>query len=71
MLKSALLIGAGIAVGAGAVQGLHAAGGPMVLTTYEANIKDEAGYTAAYRKSRIISKAMAANVLLVASTKPS
>ena len=26
---------------------LHAASGPMVLTTYEANIKDEAGYTAA------------------------
>jgi hypothetical protein len=47
MLKSALLIGAGLVVGAGAVQGLHAASGPMVLTTYEANIKDEAGYTAA------------------------
>jgi hypothetical protein len=47
MLKSALLIGAGMVVGAGAIQGLHAAGGPMVLTTYEANIKDEAGYTAA------------------------
>ena len=47
MLKSALLIGAGIVVGAGAIQGLHAASGPTVLTTYEANIKDEAGYTAA------------------------
>ena len=47
MLKSALLIGAAIVVGAGAIQGLHAASGPMVLTTYEANIKDEAGYTAA------------------------
>jgi hypothetical protein len=47
MLKSALLIGAGIVVGAGAIQGMHAAGGPTVLTTYEANIKDEAGYTAA------------------------
>ena len=47
MLKSILLIGAGIVIGAGAIQGLHAASGPMVLTTYEANIKDEAGYTAA------------------------
>jgi len=31
----------------GAIQGLHAASGPAVLTTYEATIKDEAGYTAA------------------------
>jgi hypothetical protein len=47
MLKSALLLGAGIAIGAGAIQGLHAATGPMVYTVYEAIIKDEAAYAAA------------------------
>ena len=47
MLKSALLLGAGIAIGAGAIQGLHAATGPMVYTVYEATVKDEAAYTAA------------------------
>ncbi len=47
MLKSALLLGAGIAIGAGAIQGIHAATGPMVYTVYEATVKDEAAYTAA------------------------
>jgi hypothetical protein len=47
MLKSALLLGAGIAIGAGAIQGLHAAIGAAVYTVYEANVKDEAAYTAA------------------------
>ena len=47
MLKSALLLGAGIAIGAGAIQGIHAATGPAIYTVYEANVKDEAAYTAA------------------------
>jgi uncharacterized protein (DUF1330 family) len=47
MLKSALLLGAGIAIGAGAIQGIHAATGPAVYSVYEANVKDEAAYTAA------------------------
>jgi len=47
MLKSALLLGAGIAIGAGAIQGLHAATGPAVYTVYEANVTDEAAYTKA------------------------
>jgi hypothetical protein len=42
MLKSALLLGAGIAIGAGAIQGLHAATGSTVYSVYEANITDEA-----------------------------
>jgi hypothetical protein len=47
MLKSALLLGAGIAIGACAIQGLHAATGAAVYTTYEANVTDEAAYTKA------------------------
>ena len=47
MLKSALLLGAGIAIGAGAIHGLHAATGAPVYTVYEANITDEASYTKA------------------------
>ena len=47
MLKSALLLSAGFAIGAGAIQGLHAATGPMVYTVYEANVTDEATYTKA------------------------
>jgi hypothetical protein len=47
MLKSALLLGAGIAIGAGAIQGLHAASGAPVYTVYEANITDEASCTKA------------------------
>jgi hypothetical protein len=47
MLKSALLVGAGIATGAGAIHGLHAATGAPVYTVYEANITDEASYTKA------------------------
>jgi hypothetical protein len=47
MLKSALLVGAGIAIGAGAIHGLHAATGAPVHTVYEANITDEASYTKA------------------------
>ena len=47
MLKSALLLGAGIIIGAGAIQGIHAATGPAVYAVYEANVKDEAAYTAA------------------------
>ena len=47
MLKSALLLGAGIAIGSGAIHGLHAATGAPVYTVYEANITDEAGYTKA------------------------
>ncbi len=47
MLKSALLFGAGIAIGAGAIQGLHAATGPAVYSVYEADVKDEAAYTGA------------------------
>ena len=47
MLKSALLLGAGIAIGAGAIQGLHAATGPAVYTVYEANVTDEAAYAKA------------------------
>ena len=42
MLKSALLLGAGIAIGAGAIQLLHAATGPVVYSVFEANVKDEA-----------------------------
>jgi uncharacterized protein (DUF1330 family) len=47
MFKSALLVTAGIIVGAGVIQGLHAATGPAVYTVYEATVKDEAAYTAA------------------------
>jgi len=47
MLKSAFLVGAGIAIGAGAIHGLHAATGAPVYTVYEANITDEASYTKA------------------------
>jgi hypothetical protein len=47
MLKSALLLGAGIAIAAGAIHGLHAATGAPVYTVYEANITDEASYTKA------------------------
>jgi hypothetical protein len=47
MLKLALLLGAGIAIGAGAIHGLHAATGAPVYTVYEANITDEASYTKA------------------------
>jgi hypothetical protein len=47
MLKSALLLVAGIAIGAGAIHGLHAATGAQVYTVYEANITDEASYTKA------------------------
>jgi hypothetical protein len=48
MLKSALLLTTGIVVGAVAIQGLHAAtSGAPVYTVYEANVKDEAAYTAA------------------------
>jgi hypothetical protein len=47
MLKSALLLGAGIAIGAGAIQGLHAATGSSVYSVYEANVTDEATYTKA------------------------
>src|SRR5262249_28074005 len=47
MLKSALLVTAGIIVGAGALQALKAAEGPGIYTVYEANIQDEAAYTAA------------------------
>src|ERR1700733_11231862 len=36
VLKSALLLGTGIAIGAAAIQGLRAATGPMVYTVYEA-----------------------------------
>ena len=47
MLKSALLLGAGIAIGAGAIQGLHAATGQAVYSVFEANVKDEAAYAKA------------------------
>ena len=47
MLKSALLVGAGIAIGTGAIHGLHAATGAPVYTVYEAKIADEASYTKA------------------------
>jgi uncharacterized protein (DUF1330 family) len=47
MLKSALLLGAGIAIGAGAIQGLHAATGPSVYAVFEANVTDEAAYAKA------------------------
>ena len=47
MLKSGLLLGAGIAIGAGAIQVLHAATGPSVYAVYEANVADEAAYTKA------------------------
>jgi hypothetical protein len=47
MLKSALLLGAGIAIGVGAIQGLHAATGSSVYSVYEANVTDEAAYTRA------------------------
>jgi len=47
MLKSALLFGIGIAIGAGAIQGLHAATGSTVYTVYEANVTDEAAYAKA------------------------
>jgi hypothetical protein len=47
VLKSALLLGTGIAIGAAAIQGLRAATGPMVYTVYEANVTDEATYAKA------------------------
>jgi hypothetical protein len=47
MMKSAILLGVGVVIGAGAIQGLHAATGSPVYSVYEANVKDEAGYTAA------------------------
>ena len=52
MLKSALLVTAGIIVGAGALQALKAAEGPGIYTVYEANIQDEAAYTAGAAGSR-------------------
>jgi uncharacterized protein (DUF1330 family) len=47
MSKSALLLGAGIAIGVGAIQGLHAATGPSVYAVFEANVTDEAAYAKA------------------------
>jgi uncharacterized protein (DUF1330 family) len=47
MLKSALLVTAGIIVGAGAIQVLNAATGPQVYSVFEANVTDEAAYTKA------------------------
>ena len=44
MLKSALLVTAGIIVGAGAIHGLHAAGSPPVYSIAEINVKDRAAY---------------------------
>ena len=44
MLKSALLVAAGIIVGAGAIQGLHAATGGGYYTVAEINVKDRATY---------------------------
>ena len=45
MLKSALMIATSLAVGAGAVQLLHAAGGPPVYFVAMVNVKDMDGYT--------------------------
>ena len=47
MLKSVLLLTAGIVIGAGAIQGINAAGGSPVYNVYEANVTDEAAYTKA------------------------
>jgi hypothetical protein len=47
MLKSAILLGAGIAIGAGAIQVLHAAAGQPVYSVFEASVKDEAAYAKA------------------------
>jgi uncharacterized protein (DUF1330 family) len=44
MLKSALLMSAAFVLGAGAVQGIHAASGPASYSVYEATVKDEAAY---------------------------
>ena len=44
MLKSALMIATSIAVGAGAVQLLHAAGSPPAYFIAMANVKDQDGY---------------------------
>ena len=44
MLKSALMIATSIAVGAGAVQLLHAAGNPPTYFIAMANVKDQDGY---------------------------
>jgi hypothetical protein len=44
MLKSALLVTAGIIVGAGAIHGLPAAGSPPVYSIAEINVKDRAAY---------------------------
>jgi uncharacterized protein (DUF1330 family) len=44
MLKSALMIATSIAVGAGAVQLLHAAGTPPAYFIAMANVKDQDGY---------------------------
>jgi len=44
MLKSALLVAAGIVIGAGAIQGLHAATGGGYYTVAEINVKDRATY---------------------------
>jgi uncharacterized protein (DUF1330 family) len=46
MLKSALLLTAGVIAGLGVAQ-LSAATGPSVYTVYEANVTDEAAYKAA------------------------
>jgi hypothetical protein len=45
MLKSALLVGAGIVIGAGAISALNAATGTPVYNVYEAAVTDEAAYT--------------------------
>lgn len=47
MLKSALLLSAGVIIGAGAISAIHAATGPGVYTVYEANVTDEAAYAKA------------------------
>ncbi len=56
MLKSALLIGVGVIIGAGAIHGLHAASGPAVYTVYEATVTDEDAYKKALPEAQKIIK---------------
>jgi uncharacterized protein (DUF1330 family) len=56
MLKSALLLGAGIAIGAGAIQGIHAATGPALYAVYEAKVTDEEAYKKALPEAQKIIK---------------
>jgi hypothetical protein len=65
MLKSALLIGAGITIGAVAIHGLHAATAPAVYAVFEANVADEAAYTKALPEVQKVIKENGGNLIAV------